>query len=53
MLVTLQICGFVPIPAGPAALPEVLFAGGTFVGGAVLFGTAYLISVLQLAADTD
>ena len=53
VLVVLQICGFLGIPEGPAVLPELLFLGGTLVGGGALFVTAFLISKLQLAADLD
>merc|ERR1719331_1014092 len=53
VLITLQICGFLGIPQGPAVAGELLFLGGTLVGGGALFVTAFLISKLQLAADAD
>ena len=47
VLFTLQICGFVPIPAGPLILPEVVVALGSLVLGVAIFALAFAVSVLQ------
>lgn len=48
VLLTLQICGFVPLPKDILfAAPELLVCGGTFAVGAALFVLALGISKLQ------
>jgi len=51
VIFTLQICSFVPIPAGPAIGVELVFDAALVAGGAALFATAFIISKLQLQAD--
>merc|ERR1719487_5445 len=48
VLFTLQICGFVPFPDGPAVAFEGLFALSTVTAGGAGIVTALLISKLQL-----
>lgn len=47
VLFTLQICGFVPTPAGPLILPEVALALGSLALGLAVFGLAFVVSLLQ------
>jgi len=47
VLFVLQICGFVPLPAGPAVGLEVLLFLSTSAVGIAIFATAYAISLLQ------
>lgn len=51
VIFALQICGFLPSATGPFVPLELLFAGGTLVGGGALFVTAFIISKLQIAND--
>ena len=53
VLFTLQICGFIGFPEGPAVALEGLFALATLVGGGALFVAAFAISKLQLISDLD
>merc|ERR1719149_293261 len=46
-LFTLQICGFVPIPAGPAVVPELVVVLGTLVAGLAAWTLALIVSLLQ------
>jgi hypothetical protein len=48
-LFVLQICGFVPMPDGPAVLLELGVDAASLAAGAALFATAFLISKLQVS----
>ena len=51
VIFVLQICGFLPLPTGPAFGLELVAAGGGLVVGGAIFAAAFAISKLQLAAD--
>jgi len=44
---TLQICGFVPLPSGPAVPLEALLALSSLTAGAALWAVAFAVSKLQ------
>ena len=46
-LLSLQICGFVPLPAGPAVVPEAVVCLGTLVAGVAAWALALVVSLLQ------
>jgi len=47
VLLTLQICGFVPTPSGVLVVPEVGVCLATLVAGVAVFGLAFVVSILQ------
>merc|ERR1719258_154998 len=47
VLLTLQICGFVPLAQGPVVVPEVAFCVGTLVAGGAAWVLAFIVSLLQ------
>tara|TARA_B110001452_G_C15164731_1_gene404995 strand:- start:388 stop:1008 length:621 start_codon:yes stop_codon:yes gene_type:complete len=52
VLLTLQICTFIPFPNSPiAAVPEAAFCLGTLTGGLVLFPLAFIVDKLQVTED--